>query len=157
MPESHVPASLFAPRAIAIAGASSNVDSPGHDYVRAIIDAGFTGAIYPINPRATEIAGLPATRGSRLWAETVAERDSEAVARYRAAGLVLLGTTNTPELGRNASTESQLHGPTHNPWRSGYSSGGSSGGSAAAVAAGLVPAAHGNDGGGHQTCLLYTS
>jgi acyl-CoA synthetase (NDP forming) len=55
-----IPPSLFAPRAVAIAGASSNVDSPGHDYVRAIIDAGFKGAIYPINPRATEIAGLPA-------------------------------------------------------------------------------------------------
>ena len=60
MASSSFPTTLFAPRAVAIAGASSNVDSPGHDYVRAIIDAGFTGAIYPINPRATEIAGLPA-------------------------------------------------------------------------------------------------
>jgi len=55
-----LPESLFAPRAVAIAGASSNVDSPGHDYVRAIIEGGFRGAIYPINPRAGEIAGLPA-------------------------------------------------------------------------------------------------
>ncbi|MEX0750158.1 MAG: CoA-binding protein, partial [Dehalococcoidia bacterium] len=60
MPTSAVPSTLFAPRSVAIAGASSNVDSPGHDYVKAIIGAGFAGAIYPINPRATEVAGLPA-------------------------------------------------------------------------------------------------
>jgi acyl-CoA synthetase (NDP forming) len=60
MPSAPVPDTLFNPRSVAIAGASSNVDSPGHDYVRAIIDAGFRGDIYPINPRASEIAGLPA-------------------------------------------------------------------------------------------------
>ena len=55
-----VPDTVFAPRSVAVAGASTNVDSPGHDYVKAIVDAGFAGAIYPINPRATEILGLPA-------------------------------------------------------------------------------------------------
>jgi acyl-CoA synthetase (NDP forming) len=54
------PASLFRPRGVAIVGASSNVDSPGHDYVKALIVAGFKGGVYPVNPRAPEIMGLPA-------------------------------------------------------------------------------------------------
>ncbi|MFD9145867.1 amidase [Streptomyces diastaticus] len=96
----------------------------------------------------TEVEGLPATGGSRLFSEVTARRDSELVARYRRAGAVILGTTNTPELGLNASTEPALHGPTRNPWNHAYSPGGSSGGSAAAVAAGMVPVAHASDGGG---------
>ncbi len=55
-----LPASVFAPKSVAIVGASSNVDSPGHDYLRAIVDFGFAGAIYPINPRAAEILGIKA-------------------------------------------------------------------------------------------------
>ncbi|NHC23374.1 amidase [Nocardioides sp. IC4_145] len=96
----------------------------------------------------TYVAGLPATGGSRLFADAVADRDSEVVTRYRQAGMVVLGTTNTPELGLNASTEPQWGGPTRNPWAPDRSPGGSSGGSAAAVAAGLVPVAHASDGGG---------
>lgn len=95
-----------------------------------------------------QVAGLPASRGSRLWHDDVAQVDSELVRRYRRAGMVVLGMTNTPELGKNASTEPLLHGPTRNPWRHSHSVGGSSGGSAAAVASGMVPVAHGNDGGG---------
>lgn len=95
-----------------------------------------------------DVAGLPATRGSRLFQHARAQRDSALVARYRRAGMAILGTTNTPEFGKNTSTEPVLHGPTQNPWRRGYSPGGSSGGAAAAVAGGMVPAAHGSDGGG---------
>ncbi|MFI6874824.1 amidase [Streptomyces sp. NPDC050400] len=95
-----------------------------------------------------EVAGLPAADGSRLFADFVPRRDSELVARYRRAGMVVLGLTNTPEFGLNASTEPALHGPTRNPWDLARSPGGSSGGSAAAVAAGLVPVAHASDGGG---------
>jgi amidase len=92
--------------------------------------------------------GHPYTCSSRLLAGFVAPEDAETVRRFQAAGLVLFGQTNTPELGVMGVTEPALRGPTRNPWNPAYTSGGSSGGSAAAVAARIVPAAHGNDGGG---------
>jgi len=93
-------------------------------------------------------AGVPTSAGSRYFANFVPEADSEIVHRYKAAGLVILGKTNTPELGLMGVTEPELHGPTRNPYNTDHTPGGSSGGSAAAVAARLVPAAHGGDGGG---------
>ncbi len=75
-------------------------------------------------------------------------RDSWLAARFRAAGLVSCGKTNTPELGILPTTEPEAHGPSRNPWDTSRSTGGSSGGSAAAVASGMVPVAHANDGGG---------
>lgn len=74
--------------------------------------------------------------------------DSEAVRRLRAAGAVIVGKTQTPELGQWPFTEGEAFGETRNPWNTAYTPGGSSGGSAAAVAAGLVPAALGSDGAG---------
>ena len=106
------------------------------------------GVPFVVKDLSCDVAGLPATRGSRLFADVVAATDSELTRRYRAAGLVILGNTNSPEFGKNASTEPLLHGPTRNPWRTSHSTGGSSGGTAAAVAGGMVPAGHGNDGGG---------
>ncbi|MFN8026111.1 MAG: amidase family protein [Acidimicrobiia bacterium] len=111
-------------------------------------DGPFAGVPFLVKALGANVAGLPTTRGSRLWADDVQVADSVAVARFRAAGLVVLGMTNTPELGRNGTTEPLLHGPAHNPRGLGYSTGGSSGGSAAAVASGIVPVAHANDGGG---------
>jgi amidase len=92
--------------------------------------------------------GVRLTEGSRFCAGMVADHDSTLVRRYREAGLVLVGKTNTPEMGLIPVTEPELFGPTRNPWDPRRTPGGSSGGSAAAVAAGLVPAAHGGDGGG---------
>ena len=69
-------------------------------------------------------------------------------ARYVTAGFVVCGKTNTPEFGILPTAEPQRFGPSRNPWDTERSTGGSSGGSAAAVAAGMVPAAHANDGGG---------
>jgi amidase len=108
----------------------------------------FAGVPFVIKDLGAAIAGLPHTRGSRLWADDVASQDTELVRRYRAAGFVVIGVTNAPELGRSASTEPLLHGPCHNPHDLTRSPGGSSGGTAAAVAAGIVPIGHGNDGGG---------
>jgi amidase len=108
----------------------------------------FAGVPYLVKALGAQVTGLPTSRGSRLWADAVATEDSLAVARARAAGVIVLGMTNTPELGKNGSTEPLHHGPTRNPHDLARSAGGSSGGSAAAVASGMVPIAHGNDGGG---------
>ncbi|HEX5194025.1 MAG TPA: amidase [Solirubrobacteraceae bacterium] len=94
------------------------------------------------------VAGMPITMASDLYADVVPERDALLVARLRAAGFVIVGKTNMPENGILPTTEPRRFGPTANPWDLGRTPGGSSGGSAAAVAAGMVPIAHGNDGGG---------
>ncbi len=81
-------------------------------------------------------------------AHYVAPADQEITRRFRAAGFVVVGRTNTPELGILPTTEPDAYGPTRNPWDPRRSTGGSSGGSAAAVASGMVPVGHANDGGG---------
>lgn len=86
--------------------------------------------------------------GSRLARGMVVPHETDLAARFRLSGVTILGRTNVPELGCSATTEPVLYGPTRNPWDVTRSPGGSSGGSAAAVAAGIVPIAHGNDGGG---------
>ncbi len=96
-----------------------------------------------------DCTGMPSTMGCRGLADAPpADHDSFQVARFKAAGLIPLGKTNTPEWGLLPTTEPLLYGPTRNPWDLRCSPGGSSGGSAAAVAAGIVPIAHANDGGG---------
>jgi amidase len=91
------------------------------------------------------VEGEPMRSGSAATPETPAEADHPVVARLRAAGAVVVGTTRLPELGIWGTTDS-TYGVTRNPWDRSRTPGGSSGGSAAAVAAGMVPAAHGSDG-----------
>jgi amidase len=93
-------------------------------------------------------AGEPLTLGCAALRDHVATRDTPFVARLRAAGLVLIGRTTSPEFGATCVTESLLHGITRSPWDPGRSPGGSSGGAAVAVAAGYVPAAQAGDTGG---------
>jgi amidase len=88
------------------------------------------------------------TYGCSLMKDFVANRDHNVVRRLKQAGFVIVGTTTLPEYGILPTTEARLFGPTRNPWDLERTPGGSSGGAAAAVAAGLVPVAHGNDGGG---------
>ena len=92
--------------------------------------------------------GLRTTGGSRLFADLLPEEDTVAVGRLKAAGAIILGKTNTSELGHKALTDSPLFGATRNPWDLTRTPGGSSGGAAAAVASGLGPVALGTDGGG---------
>lgn len=94
------------------------------------------------------VAHSPFTSGSRLYRGFVPDYDAELVQRYRRAGLLILGKTSTPEFGLLPVTEPVLFGPCRNPWDVRRTPGGSSGGSAAAVASGMVPVAHGGDGGG---------
>ncbi|MGB7981570.1 MAG: amidase [Candidatus Nanopelagicales bacterium] len=95
-----------------------------------------------------EVAGFPTSQGSRAVAEHPAPSSSPVVAALLGLGLDPLGSSTLPEFGLTASTESTRFGATGNPWDTDRSAGGSSGGSAALVAAGVVPVAHGNDGGG---------
>ena len=92
--------------------------------------------------------GVRTTRGSLLFAEAVPEEDAPSVERLKAARAVILGKTNTPELGWRGSTDNRVFGPTRNPWNLERTPGGSSGGASAQVAAGLGPLALGTDGGG---------
>jgi amidase len=94
------------------------------------------------------VAGMPLTIGSDLFGDFTPQHDAFLVRRLKAAGFVIVGKTALPENGILPTCESRRNGPTANPWALDRTPGGSSGGSAAAVAAGMVPIAHGNDGGG---------
>ena len=111
-------------------------------------DGPFKGVPFLLKDLAMHYAGAPMCNGSRFFKDYVPDHDSEMVKRYRAAGVIVLAKTNTPEFGVAFVTEPELFGPANNPWDLSRTTGGSSGGSAAAVAARLVPMAHGNDGGG---------
>ena len=106
------------------------------------------GVPYVVKDLNTWIGGVPATNGSRAFKDFCPADDAVLIKRLAAAGLVILGKTNTPEFGLNMCTAPALFGPTLNPFDPSRSAGGSSGGSACAVASGMLPAAHATDSGG---------
>ena len=91
---------------------------------------------------------MPTTFSCRFFDGSSPKPDSELVARWRNAGLIILGKTNTPEFAEDFVCEPSFRGPTLNPWNTAVTTGGSSGGAAAAVASGMVPLAHATDLGG---------
>jgi len=111
-------------------------------------DSVFSGVPFLLKDLHAEYKGAPFYEGSLSIKGYISELDNELVKRQKAAGLIIVGKTNTPEFGLLPTTEPALYGPTINPWDPRLTPGGSSGGSAAAVAAGIVPMAHGSDGGG---------
>ena len=112
--------------------------------------APFAGVPFLLKDLGTHVTGLPLTSGNQAaeQSQPLSNHDSNLVVRFRDAGLITLGRTNSPEFGSVPVTEPIAYGPTRNPWNTGYTPGGSSGGAGAAVAAGMVPIAHASDGGG---------
>jgi amidase len=129
------------------------VVTPMYEQARAAADrklpeGPFTGVPFLLKDLGASYGGVRMTMGSSFLRNFVPDHDTELVIRQKRAGLIILGKTNTPELGILPTTEPRLFGPSRNPWDIKRTTGGSSGGSAAAVAAGIVPMAHANDGGG---------
>jgi amidase len=113
-----------------------------------LLDGPFTGVPFLMKDIGALLAHAPMSMGTALLKGFVPDHDSELTQRLKRAGLIIIGKTNTPELGLMPTTEPRLYGPSRNPWNTNKTTGGSSGGSAAAVAARMVPMAHANDGGG---------
>jgi amidase len=113
-------------------------------------DGPFRGVPFLLKDLWAAYEGQPLTNGNKALKDAmpVSPADTTLVSRFRTAGFVTAGRTNSPEFGSLPTTEPEAWGPTHNPWNLDHSPGGSSGGAAAAVAAGLVPIAHASDGGG---------
>lgn len=112
------------------------------------LDGPFAGVPFLLKDLMQTIAGVPTVGGSRFFRGVIPDETTELFRRFERAGLVTLGKTNTPEFGLLPVTEPEVWGPTRNPWDPTRTCGGSSGGAASAVSSGMVPIAHGGDGGG---------
>ncbi len=113
------------------------------------LDAPFCGVPFLLKDLVSECAGMPRTDGSAYLAgQYVSKEDCQLVRRFKRAGMIVMGKSNSSEFGLLPTTEPGHYGPTRNPWDTSRGTGGSSGGSSAAVASGMVAAAHANDGGG---------
>jgi len=128
------------------------VDAEGALAAADAVEAGdsrpFAGVPLAIKDLFAPVAGLRMSQGSDLLGDYTPDYDSALVRRLRAAGFVIVGKTNTPEMGILPVTEPRRFGPSRNPWNPDRTTGGSSGGAAGAVSSGVVPVAHGSDGGG---------
>ena len=129
------------------------VITPMYEEARASLDevptdGPFAGVPFLIKDIGAHVVGVRQTQGVAMLADFVSDHDSELTSRYRRAGLVLVGKSNTSAFATSAVTEPVFTGVTRNPWNLEHTPGGSSGGAGAAIAAGLVPMAHGSDGGG---------
>src|SRR3954449_11884051 len=111
-------------------------------------DRPLAGVPIAIKDLIAQTEGIRTTQGMEAMGDWVPDHDSATVRKLRAAGAIVVGKTNTPELGILPVTEPDRFGPCRNPWDTSRTPGGSSGGSGSAVAAGMVSLAHGNDGGG---------
>ena len=111
-------------------------------------DAPLSGVPFLLKDLLADWEGAPTWSGSRMMQNHIAKQNSDLTQAYLNAGLRVFGKTTTPEWGAYPITETEIYGITRNPWHPDYTAGGSSGGAAVAVAAGVVPAAHGSDGGG---------
>ncbi|WP_304167780.1 amidase [Phenylobacterium aquaticum] len=132
-------------------GALNAVVHKAYDEARQVVAGGlpdgpFRGVPFLIKDLGAQVAGWPRTSGSNFAQVAADAEDSELVRRYRAAGVVLVGKSNTPEFGIPGVTHSDRLGACRNPWNPDHISGGSSGGAASATAAGIVPLAHASDG-----------
>lgn len=114
----------------------------------ALPDGPFRGVPFVVKDLDGWLAGEPYTQSCRMSQGFVPDADDEIIARMKRTGVVIVGKTNTPELGLIGVTESELRGPARNPWNPDHTPGGSSGGTAAIVAARAVAMGHGGDGGG---------
>lgn len=128
------------------------VNQPLFSYARGRVDdlpdGPLRGVPFLLKDLKVALAGTPLSNGSKLTRDRVSSTSTVTAERYLAAGLQVLGRTNTPEFGLMGITEPRLWGPTRNPWDLDHTPGGSSGGSASAVAARMVAVAQGGDGGG---------
>ena len=134
----------------AIAAVVDVQESVARASIAAELPAGpLAGVPFLLKDLGCEAIEFPSSMGSGLYRGYRYSYDSELFIRLRNAGLVTFGRTASPEFGIGPTTEPKVYGrPTRNPWNTNHVAGGSSGGSGAAVAAGVVPAAHGSDGGG---------
>lgn len=140
-------------RAEVVNPAINAIVTPLYEHAQQQIKAGlpqgpFHGVPFLLKDLLCSLQGTPMSNGSNALKGRISPSDSELARRFKQAGLVMFGKTNTPELGLMGVTEPEAFGAARNPWNTNHTPGGSSGGSAAAIAAGIVPLASAGDGGG---------
>lgn len=140
-------------RAEQVNPAINAIITPLYDYGRdqlrqGVPDGSFSGVPFLLKDLLGSLTGTPMSSGSQSLKGRLSTEDAELVKRFKQAGVVIFGKTNTPEFGLKGVTEPVVFGATRNPWNLDHTPGGSSGGSGAAVAAGIVPMASAGDGGG---------